>query len=314
MDTIKDFEIKQRKYMPVFPKTSGKTTVYIEGYPCEDDEPMAATDFHAEQIITLSDQLKRYFAINDLVHIAVDSFIYYSEGDITKCVAPDIHIVFGVDKYPLRRSFYTWAEGAAPVAVFEFLSDTTADRDRHAKVALYLNDIGVQEYFVHQPILKKAAEFRGWQRSPSGNIVEMVQDADSSIFSEALNLLFRWEEQRHSHVRLLRPYLPDGTPITTSLEEQHLKEAAETRVEEETLLREEETQRRQAAETRVEEETLLREEETQRRQTAEARIAEEAQRRQAAETRATEETQRRQEVEAELEQLRAQFANSQNNN
>ncbi len=233
MDTIKDFEIKQRKYMPVFPKASGKTTVYIEGYPCEDDEPMAETDFHAEQIITLSDQLKRYFAINELVHIAVDSFIYYSEGDITKCVAPDIYIVFGVDKYPLRRSFYTWAEGAAPIAVFEFLSDSTAHHDRHKKVGLYLNDIGVQEYFIHQPEMKKPAEFRGWKRTQAGNIIEMELDAEGGLFSEALNLWFRWEEQQHSHVRLLRPSLPDGTPIATSMEEQHLKEAAETRVEEE---------------------------------------------------------------------------------
>ena len=49
MDTVNDFEFKQRKYIPIFPKASGKPTVYIEGYPCEDDEPMAATDFHAEQ-------------------------------------------------------------------------------------------------------------------------------------------------------------------------------------------------------------------------------------------------------------------------
>ena len=245
MDTVKDFKIKQRKYMPVFPKASGKTTIYIEGYPCEDDEPMAETDFHAEQIITLSDQLKRYFAINDLVHIAVDSFIYYSEGDITKCVAPDIHIVFGVEKYPLRRSFYTWSEGAVPIAVFEFLSDSTAHQDRNRKVELYLNDIGVKEYFIHQPELKKPAEFRAWQRNLSGKIVEIKIQADGSIFSEALNLQFRYEEQHHTHVRLLRPYLPDGTPITTSIEEQNLKEAAEARVEEE-------VQRRQELEAEIE--------------------------------------------------------------
>ena len=232
MDTINDFEFKQRKYMPVFPKASGKPTVYIEGYPCEDDEPMAATDFHAEQIATFSDQLKRYFAINARVHIGVDSFIYYKEGDITKFVAPDIHIVFGVDKYPLRRSFYTWAEGAAPIAVFEFLSDSTAHQDRHEKVGVYLNDIGVQEYFIHQPELKKPAEFQGWSRGPSGNIVEMVPDAHGGLFSEALNLWFRWEAQQHSHVRLLRPYLPDGTAITTSMEEHHLRVAAETRAQE----------------------------------------------------------------------------------
>ncbi len=258
MDTVNDFEIKQRKYMPIFPKASGKPTVYIKGYPCEDDEPMAETDFHAEQITTLSDQLKRYFAINELVHIAVDSFIYYREGDITKCVVPDIHIVFGVEKYPLRRSFYTWAEGAAPVAVFEFLSDSTAHQDRNEKVALYLNDIGVQEYFIHQPELKKPAEFRGWKRNPSGNIVEIVSDAEGGLFSKALNLWFRWKEDQTTHVRLLRPYLPDGTPITTSMEEQHLKEVAEARAEEE-------AQRRQEAEALVEEEK-------QRRQELEAEI------------------------------------------
>ena len=279
LNTLTDFEIKQRKYMPIFPKASGKSTVFIEGYPCEDDEPMAETDFHAEQIITLSDQLKRYFAINELVHIAVDSFIYYREGDITKCVAPDIYIVFGVDKYPLRRSFYTWAEGTVPVTVIEFLSDSTANHDRHEKVDLYLNDIGVQEYFIHQPELKKSPEFRGWKRSTSGNIIEIDSDAEGSLFSAELNLCFRWEEQQESHVRLLRPYLPDGTSIATSLEEQHLKEAAEARLEEEALLREVETQRRQAAETQ-----------------------------------ATEEAQRNQELEAEVERLRKQLANRQNDN
>ena len=50
MDTINGFGFKQRKYMPVFPKANGKTTVYIEGYPCEDDEPMSATFFTANRL------------------------------------------------------------------------------------------------------------------------------------------------------------------------------------------------------------------------------------------------------------------------
>ena len=69
MATTNDFEFKQRKYMPIFPKASGKPTVYIEGYPCEDDEPMAATGFHAEQIRIFSDQISRYFAISAHIYI-----------------------------------------------------------------------------------------------------------------------------------------------------------------------------------------------------------------------------------------------------
>ena len=63
MDTLKDFASKQRKYMPTFPKAMGKPTIYIDGYPCEDDEPMAATGFHGEQIGIFSEQLRRYFAM-----------------------------------------------------------------------------------------------------------------------------------------------------------------------------------------------------------------------------------------------------------
>ena len=232
MGTLNDFAFKQRKYMPVFPKATGKPTIYIEGYPYEDDEPMPATEFHAEQVRNLADQLIRYFAIHPHVHIGVDTFIYYREGDMTKCVAPDVHVVLGAAKFPLRRSFYTWSEGAVPAVIFEFLSDATADQDRGEKVQVYLRDMGAQEYFIHQPELKKPAEFRGWRQDLSGGIVEMEPDAEGGLFSEAteaLNLYFRYEEQHHTHVRLLRPYLPDGTPITTSMEEHSLRIEAETR-------------------------------------------------------------------------------------
>ena len=223
LNTIKDFKIKQQKYMPVFPKASGKTTVRLEGYPGEDDEPMAATGFHGVQITTTYLQLTGYFEINKMVLVGVDSFIYYCEGDITKRVAPDIYIVGGVEKNPLRRSFYTWAEGAVPIAVIQFLTDETEHKDQHEMVTLYLAEIGVQEYFVHQPEMEQPPVFRGWRRSPTGDIIEITQHEQGGLFSEGLNLWFRWENQYDSHVRLLRPYLPDGTQIATSMENHYLK-------------------------------------------------------------------------------------------
>ena len=277
MHILNDFEFKQRKYMPIFPKASGKPTIFIEGYPSEDDEPMPATEFHGMQTHTLFDQFLRYFQIHENIHVGMDNFIYYREGDLRKVVAPDVYVVLGAAKHPLRRSFYTWAEGAVPTTVFEFLSDATESEDRHEKVQIYLGDMGVQEYFIHQPDMEKPAEFRGWQRSPSGDIVEIVPDAQGGLFSEALNLYFRWEDQLDTHVRLLRPYLPDGTPITTSIEEEQL------RIEEQRL--------------RIEEQQL--------RLQAEA-VAE------TAEARAAEETQRRREVEAELKRLRSQLASEAN--
>ncbi|MBI1927109.1 Uma2 family endonuclease [Candidatus Poribacteria bacterium] len=258
MDARNDFAYKRKKYMPIFPRATGKPTVYIEGYPSEDDEPMAATGFHDEQINILSDQLKRYFRTNHLVYVGVDSFIYYREGHPTDFVAPDIFVVCGVERSPRRRSFYTWAEGAVPDVAFEFLSESTARHDRGEKIKQYLIDIGVQEYFIHQPALDKPPEFCGWRISPSGEIEGIPPDAEGGLFSRALNLWLRWEEIPDDKVRLLRPYEPDGTPIPTSREEEQRRQEAELG--------------RQEAELAAQQAEAIAQEEAQRRQRAEAEL------------------------------------------
>ena len=307
MNTRNDFELKQRKYMPVFPKAIGKPTIYIEGYPYEDEEPMPAGEFHGMQMHSLFDQFLRYFQAHPHIHVGMDNFIYYREGDIRKVVAPDVYVVLGAEKLPLRRSFYTWAEGTVPTAVFEFLSDTTASEDRHEKVEVYLRDMGVAEYFIHQPDMNRPIEFRGWRRDALGDIVEIEEEADDGLFSASLNLYFRWELHEAWELRLLRPYLPDGTAITTSMEEHHLRvEEHHLRVAAEELAAAE-SERRQAAEE-------LTAGAAERRQAAETLAREETERRQTAETLAREETERRQAVEAELERLQAQLANRQNEN
>ena len=305
MDTATDLELKDRKYMPVFPRASGNPTDYIDGYPYDDGKPMSTTIPHSMQLQTFFGQLLRYFAINDYVLVGADNFIYYREGDPTKCVAPDVFVVFGVEKAVSRRSFYTWAEGAVPAAVFEFLSDSTADYDRNEKVRLYLMDMGVSECFIHQPHLSEPAEFHGWRRSRSGGIVEIAPDEQGALFSETLNLRFQWEIDQPQNVRLLRPYLPDGTPIPTDIEEQHLREAAQAQAEEAQAQAEEAQAQAEEAQVQAEEEQHLRIEE-QRLRIEEQRL------REAAQARAEAEAQRRQEAEAELEQLRAQLANRQN--
>ena len=251
MDTANEFRFKQRKYMPVFPKAIGKPTFYIEGYPYEDDEPMPAGGIHAVQTHNLFDQFFRYFQEHPHIYVATDNFVYYREGDRRKVVAPDVYVVLGAAELPLRQSFYTWAEGIAPTVVFEFLSDSTASEDRGKKVEVYMRDIGVAECFIHQPHIDRPIEFRGWRRDASGDIVEIEAEADGSLFSASLNLYLRWELDAAAEIRLLRPYLPDGTPIPTSLEERRMKEAAEARAETAETRAVEAERRRQQAEAEL---------------------------------------------------------------
>ena len=334
MNTIDDFTLKKRKYMPTFPRAIGKPTVYIDGYPYEEDEPMPAGQHQGYQLNILLDSLTRFYEDEDYVHIGMDCFVYYRDNDEDKFVSPDIFVAFGVKKTPPRYSFYTWAEGASPTAVFEFLSESTADRDRQEKRNIYLKKMGVQEYFIHQPDPSKPAEFRGWRRTGSGRIEELPPGANGELFSEALNLLFRYED-RSDGLRLLRAYLPDGTPLTTSAEEARLRKQAEVIATENAEMAAEEAQRRRISEAMAAEAAEAAAAETQRREAAEAAAAAETQRREAAEAIAAEaaeaaaaetqrreaaeaiaaeaaeaaaaETQRRQELEAELERLRAQI-------
>ncbi len=279
MDRISEFYAKANKYMPIFPKATGQPTVYIEGYPFEDDEPMAETISHAIQINFLFDQLFRLYQSDPYILLGLDNFIYYSEGDRKKCVAPDIFVVLGAKRTPPRRSFYTWAEGTTPDTIFEFLSDSTKNDDRDRKVQIYLGEMGAQEYFIHQPDLERPAEFRGWYRDTSGEIIEMTQDTPRTLFSERLNLLFKWNVEVDLEVRLLRLYLPDGTPMTTSIEVQRL----------------------------YEEEKELREEEQQQREIAEAKAEEQAEQLRDAKNLTDEQAEKIQEQAAELERLRQQL-------
>ena len=82
MKPANDFTRKQHKYMPTFAKATGKPTIYIPGYPYEDEEPMPATGFHGEQNSILYEQISSYFAMQPHIYVGVDNFIYYyREGD-----------------------------------------------------------------------------------------------------------------------------------------------------------------------------------------------------------------------------------------
>ena len=179
----------------------------------------------AAKLASFSNQLNDYFSRGDtLAYVGTDSFVYYQEGDIRKFVAPDVFVVLGVPSEPLRRSFYTWAEGAAPTVVFEFLSDSTAKEDRTEKMRRYFSEIGIHEYFIHQPEGKRPPEFRGWRRKGAG-YEAIPPDERGALYSEALNLLFSTEELP-SELRFMRPYLPDGTPLVTLTESKDETEAA----------------------------------------------------------------------------------------
>ncbi len=225
---VTTFEEKRRKFLPRVPRAVGKPTVYLEGYPTGDGEPMSATEFHGRQISILSTQLNDYFSGEDvLAYVGTDSFVYYQAGNKQEFIGPDIYVVLGVPPTPVRKSFYTWEEGAAPAVVFEFLSESTEKGERGEKMRRYFLEVGIYEYFIHQPSGERPPEFRAWRRRGEG-YEEILPDERGALYSEALKLWFMVKELPN-RVRLMRPYLLDGTSLPTL--EEAKAEAAEAKAQ-----------------------------------------------------------------------------------
>ena len=94
----------------------------------------------------------------------------------------------------------------------------------------YFLAIGIHEYFIHQPDVERPFEFRGWRRRGEGR-EEIPPDERGALYSDALNLYFWVEDIPDDKLRLMRPYLPDGTPISTYEELQAERKAAKAQAE-----------------------------------------------------------------------------------
>lgn len=123
-------------------------------YPDSDGQPMAETDFHANLLIYLKKALEIFFAERPEVYVTGNIMFYYTEGEPTQVVSPDVMVFFGVPKAE-RRSYKIWEENdVAPSVVIEISSVGTWSKDRVEKRLLY-EMLGVEEYYIFNPLTPK---------------------------------------------------------------------------------------------------------------------------------------------------------------
>ena len=119
-------------------------------YPYEDDEPLAESDFQFYPLTEMVHALRVHYQDRPDVYVAGDMFVYYRMNDPGSVVAPDVYVVFGVDKHS-RHSYFIWRDGKAPDFVMEIASAGTYDRDIGHKRDIY-RAIGVTEYWRFAPL------------------------------------------------------------------------------------------------------------------------------------------------------------------
>lgn len=210
---------------PVSAKNNGADEIF---YPESDGKPMAETEIHIKTIISLYTALETFFGEDSDFHVFSDIMFYYEEGDLRKCIAPDVMVVKGIDKNP-RRVFRLWEE-KPPEVVFEISSHGTWREDFKKKYILY-QEFGVKEYYIFDPeydYLKD--EFFVAYHLKNGKFEEVKLDK-GRIYSPALGLIL---VNTGETLRLLNPKTENYLPTTLELagENQILKNELKQKDEE----------------------------------------------------------------------------------
>ena len=119
-------------------------------YPSSDGKPMAESHRHAMATVNAWQGLTHFFSKRSDVYIGMDMLMYFVEGDRRQSVVPDVFVVLGAPKLPLRDNWLVWEEGRVPDFVPEITSRTTRREDGGRKRQLYQR-LGVAEYWQYDP-------------------------------------------------------------------------------------------------------------------------------------------------------------------
>ncbi|MBW4611924.1 MAG: Uma2 family endonuclease [Desmonostoc vinosum HA7617-LM4] len=193
-------------------------------YPDSDGKPMAESDPARDYLIYGVETLDIYFQDRDDVYVSGNLFIYYKKGIPSAVVAPDVFVIFGVEKKK-RLSYKVWQEGnKVPSFVLEVTSLTTQENDEEEKPQKYAL-LGVQEYFQYDPIgdylnprLKGSSLVEGrYQPIAPNSLSESI-----SIHSEVLGLDIRLVE---GELRFFEPQT--GKKLLSHKETEQARQQAE---------------------------------------------------------------------------------------
>lgn len=147
-------------------------------YPCSDGEPLAETQQHVLAILMTLALLRLYLQDQPAVVFA-DQFLYYIEGNSKARVAPDVMVVFDIEKR-LYGNYKIWEGQKTPAIIIEVTSAGTKDTDWNFKKTLY-EQLGVTEYWLFDPYGEWiAGQLQGYRLNEDG-VYKPIKDNCSDV-------------------------------------------------------------------------------------------------------------------------------------
>jgi Uma2 family endonuclease len=188
-------------------------------YPSSDGEPLAETQQHVLAILMTLALLRLYLQDQQAVVFA-DQFLYYIEGNPRARVAPDVMVVFDIEKR-LYANYKIWEGKQTPAIIFEVTSAGTKEVDWNFKKTLY-EQLGVTEYWLFDPYGEWVAEKLQGFRLNEDDIYKPISDNCSQV----LQLRLQAEEYLIGFYRL-----DNGDKLLTPEELYSAAQEANQRVE-----------------------------------------------------------------------------------
>ncbi|BBC23634.1 Uma2 family endonuclease [Pseudanabaena sp. ABRG5-3] len=147
-------------------------------YPSSDGEPLAETQQHVLAILmTLA--LLRLYLQDQQAEVFADQFLYYIEGNPRARVAPDVMVVFDIEKR-LYANYKIWEGKQTPAIIFEVTSAGTKEVDWNFKKTLY-EQLGVTEYWLFDPYGEWVAEKLQGFRLNEDDVYKPIHDSCSQV-------------------------------------------------------------------------------------------------------------------------------------
>jgi Uma2 family endonuclease len=207
------------KVKAIAPATNSATSEII--YPSSDGEPLAETQQHVLAILMTLALLRLHLQEQQAVVFA-DQYLYYIEGNPRARVAPDVMVVFYIEKR-LYDNYKIWEGQQTPAIIFEVTSAGTKETYWNFKKTLY-EQLGVTEYWLFYPYGEWVAEqLQGYRLNEDG-LYKPIRDN----CSEVLQLKLQAEEYLIGFYRL-----DNGEKLLTLEELYSANLAANQRVEQE---------------------------------------------------------------------------------
>ena len=175
VDTKVDTQ-EQAQEQAIAPATNSATSEII--YPSSDGEPLAETQQHVLAILMALALLRLYLQEQQAVVFA-DQYLYYIEGNPRARVAPDVMVVFDIEKR-LYSNYKIWEGQQTPAIIFEVTSAGTKETDWNFKKTLY-EQLGVTEYWLFDPYGEWVAEqLQGYRLNEDG-VYKPIRDNCSEV-------------------------------------------------------------------------------------------------------------------------------------